>query len=400
MFGWPLNSPFCTLHIDLFSMGEVEGDGIQEHVMNMMCDMTQFVITTPVPDTAAHVLTPIFMQEVLLKVGFCVMVVVDDGSTFKGLFVEMCKILKLRCHVLARNNHQALCVERFHVFLNKTLRIATNDQDSIKVVYIPASALTACAWNSAPIEGIDIVCSVSAVGREFKFPFDFEYVQSPTMSENEASAIHEYLTLAGKNGRFAAEIIKLLLEGKRMIQREKINEGRHAIQYKVHDVVTVRVQVQSDASRGRVVKMMYKSKGPFFVMSSLNNGSYMLQRWNKPDSALLKYHSSDMYLLPAGLLPSDPLDTPDLCYLNSSHGIIVNRLKLNLDIKMFNEEWFDGHLLTDEPHVKLLPLPHPPVRARTDARKNTSAQRATQLRSVLARVYAVSRHNQITTTVP
>jgi hypothetical protein len=50
--------------------------------------------------------------------------------------------------------------------------------------------------------------------------------------------------------------------------------------------------------------------------------------------------------------------------------------------------------------VKLLPLPHTPVRARTDARTNPSAQRATQLRSVLARVCAVSRQNQITTTVP
>jgi hypothetical protein len=50
--------------------------------------------------------------------------------------------------------------------------------------------------------------------------------------------------------------------------------------------------------------------------------------------------------------------------------------------------------------VKLLPLPHPPVRARTDTRTNPSAQRATQLRSVLARVYAVSRENQITVTVP
>jgi hypothetical protein len=50
--------------------------------------------------------------------------------------------------------------------------------------------------------------------------------------------------------------------------------------------------------------------------------------------------------------------------------------------------------------VKLLPLPQPPVRARTDARTNPSAQRATQLRSVLARMYAVSIQNQITTTVP
>jgi hypothetical protein len=50
--------------------------------------------------------------------------------------------------------------------------------------------------------------------------------------------------------------------------------------------------------------------------------------------------------------------------------------------------------------VKILPLPQPSLRARTDARTNPSAQRATQLRSVLARVYAVSRQNQITNTVP
>jgi hypothetical protein len=50
--------------------------------------------------------------------------------------------------------------------------------------------------------------------------------------------------------------------------------------------------------------------------------------------------------------------------------------------------------------VKLLPLPQPPLRARTDARTDPSAQRATQLKSALARVYAVSIQNQITTTVP
>jgi hypothetical protein len=50
--------------------------------------------------------------------------------------------------------------------------------------------------------------------------------------------------------------------------------------------------------------------------------------------------------------------------------------------------------------VKLLPLLQPPVRARADARTNPSAQRATQLRSVLAHMYAVSIQNQITTTVP
>jgi hypothetical protein len=40
------------------------------------------------------------------------------------------------------------------------------------------------------------------------------------------------------------------------------------------------------------------------------------------------------------------------------------------------------------------------LRGRAKLCANLSAQRATQLRSVLARVYAVSIQNQITTTVP
>jgi hypothetical protein len=50
--------------------------------------------------------------------------------------------------------------------------------------------------------------------------------------------------------------------------------------------------------------------------------------------------------------------------------------------------------------VKLRPLPQPQLRARTYAQTYTSAQRATQLRSVLALVCSVSRQNLNTTTVP
>jgi hypothetical protein len=50
--------------------------------------------------------------------------------------------------------------------------------------------------------------------------------------------------------------------------------------------------------------------------------------------------------------------------------------------------------------VKLLPLPQPQLCARMDTHTNPRAQRATQLRSVIARVHFVSRQNQNATTVP
>jgi hypothetical protein len=50
--------------------------------------------------------------------------------------------------------------------------------------------------------------------------------------------------------------------------------------------------------------------------------------------------------------------------------------------------------------VKLLPLPQPHLRTRTYAQTYPSAQRATQLKSVLLCVYSVPRQNLYTTTIP
>jgi acyl dehydratase len=80
------------------------------------------------------------------------------------------------------------------------------------------------------------------------------------VTDDSAGAVHRYLSLAGSNGTFTSEVLKLLLEENRMVAREKINEGRHQVVYKIDDVVTVRVQVQSDSSRNRVGKLLYKSK--------------------------------------------------------------------------------------------------------------------------------------------
>jgi hypothetical protein len=60
----------------------------------------------------------------------------------------------------------------------------------------------------------------------------------------------------------------------------------------------------------------------------------------------------------------------------------------------------DSDTIMQQEGVKLLTLPQPQLRARTDAHTNPSAQRATQLMSVLARVCSVSRQNLNTTTVP
>ena len=56
------------------------------YLMNAMCDQTGFVLVNATNHITAGNLARIFLQEVLLKIGLCGLVVVDDGSTFKGIF--------------------------------------------------------------------------------------------------------------------------------------------------------------------------------------------------------------------------------------------------------------------------------------------------------------------------
>jgi hypothetical protein len=109
MFSWPIDSPFTTIRVNLWSAGEIEDDGSQLHIMMGMCDVTQFVLVTYAESTLTCDLNPIFMQEMLLKVGLCV-VAINEGSTFKGEFQEMCRILKIRYNVVACANHKGIYV--------------------------------------------------------------------------------------------------------------------------------------------------------------------------------------------------------------------------------------------------------------------------------------------------
>ena len=90
MFSWPISSPFTIFHVDLWSSGHITDQNGYTTVMNTMCDMAQFVVVVPVPDETSDPLASPFMQHFLVKCGICHLVVIDDGTSFNGVFVAMC----------------------------------------------------------------------------------------------------------------------------------------------------------------------------------------------------------------------------------------------------------------------------------------------------------------------
>ena len=65
-----------------------------------------------------------------------------------------------------------MLVERICHYFNKGLTIMCNEQDTVWVA-LESLLLLLNVWNSCPVPGTDISCSLVAVGREFTFPIDY-----------------------------------------------------------------------------------------------------------------------------------------------------------------------------------------------------------------------------------
>ena len=68
------------------------------------------------------------------------------------------------------------------------------------------------AWNSAPIYNTDVVRSLAAVGREFRFPLDVELSVIPPINDVSNSALTNYLRGVSIESKFAVSVVQVLIE--------------------------------------------------------------------------------------------------------------------------------------------------------------------------------------------
>ena len=102
-----------------------------------------------------------------------------------------------------------------------------------------------------------------------------------------------------------------------------------------------RVQVKSVAKTGTVGKFSIESREPLCVILDHNNGSYSVQPFDKLDGAIRKFLAQDMYALPPKILPCNPIDLPNLRYLNTNYSPVKHPFKTSFDIESYNSMWFD-----------------------------------------------------------
>jgi hypothetical protein len=89
-----------------------------------------------------------------------------------GAFKEAVNLLQINRHVLLGGNHNPMLVKRVDWYLNKGLKIMTNEHNSVRVA-MEAILLLLYAWNSTPIPGTDLSRCFITLGREFQFLINF-----------------------------------------------------------------------------------------------------------------------------------------------------------------------------------------------------------------------------------
>ena len=84
--------------------------------------------------------------------------------------------------------------------------------------------------------------------------------------------------------------------------------------------------------------MFYAVRDTFLIIRGIGRGGYIVRKINKPDKPELNFISEDLYILPSSLKTYELMDGSDTRYLNHSHVPIVNPLKKQLNIELFNKK--------------------------------------------------------------
>ena len=172
-------------------------------------------------------------------------------------------------------NHNPMLVKQVNRYLTNRLKIMCNEWDSVRVA-LEAILLLLYTRNLCPVPGMDISCSLVAVGQEFAFPIDYSSGRHWELTSSPSTVVSYSRELASRL-LACCKVAEILVKEQPSYHRELVNArcpDPHI--YSVGDIVFLRCAVQSDAKQGIVDKLQYAFNGPWRVTAALKGASYGL----------------------------------------------------------------------------------------------------------------------------
>ena len=191
VYNFPIEASFMVMHVDAYMAGAHSGFEGSETYIAACCGMCSFGALKPVTGANATTFASAIMK-IKLQYGFCHTIVLDEDSKFFGVCHEALDLLNINCLILSGDNCNPMLVKQICGYFNKGLTIMCNEPDTVWVA-LESPLLLLYVWNSCPVPGTDISCSLVAVGCKFVFPIDYssrkhwQLTSSPATVELDAN---------------------------------------------------------------------------------------------------------------------------------------------------------------------------------------------------------------------
>ena len=128
-FSWTVTISFYIVHVQLWSPGTaISNNSSGRHLLNAMCDLTQFVVSNITTEAHVEHLENLFMDNVTLSLSMVTILAVDVNSRFNSFFKYMCAALGIIYWYLACGNHKGVVVENITALSTKRWQSQANTE--------------------------------------------------------------------------------------------------------------------------------------------------------------------------------------------------------------------------------------------------------------------------------
>lgn len=139
--------PFDVVSIDTVEPFTMTENG-NRYAITMQCDFTKYVIIAPIPDKSANTVARTVINNCILQFGPMKSIKTDQGTEYKGVFDEICDLLKIDHTCSTAYHPQTIgALERNHRCLNEYLRIFSNEARNDWDTWMPYYAFS---YNTTP----------------------------------------------------------------------------------------------------------------------------------------------------------------------------------------------------------------------------------------------------------
>lgn len=335
------DAPFDVLVLDIWHPGKSAATKTKTaHVLVALDLLTAFAIGQFVHSLeSSHIATTMF-SSCFSVTGLPKLVIIDSGSEFAGVLCQLCQSIGIAHHTVSRGNHKAILVERFNRYMNKAQRLHAANCETFQEWQL-GTAFALYGWNSAPIDGTNIVRSYAAMGREFPFPIDIETEQQPQREHQaQGQAAVDHVDAAFPMLEKQRELLKILTTERREHHRNLKNEGRNATVFQPGEIVMIRKEVQSSDAKGPA-KARIRARGPYRVLERASPGTYYVQkipftaRTRRGRNKRLKESAARMERVPSTVVIHKTTDGMDTRLATIHRPLVTNPLENTLGPSQF-----------------------------------------------------------------